>query len=64
MTFAMKLKRLRTARGLTQMALADRLRMKQPYLVELEAGRQSNPKLSTLQRLAKALKVSVGKLVE
>lgn len=63
MTFAMNLKQIRTARGLTQVALANRMKVKQPYIAQLETGVERNPSLHTLRRLAKALKVSVAELV-
>jgi transcriptional regulator with XRE-family HTH domain len=63
-TFAMNLKALRTARGLTQAELAKRMKMKQAYIAQLETGVEANPTLDTLQRLAKALKVTVAELVE
>ena len=58
-----KLKALRTARELNQTILAKRARVTQPYIVALEKGRE-NPSLAVLERLAKALKVTVGELVE
>ena len=36
----------------------------QRYIAQLETGEQANPTLATLQRLAKALKVTVAELVE
>ena len=60
----MKLKALRTARGLTQMELAKKMEMKQTYIAQLETGTEDNPTLATLKKLAKALKTTVGKLVE
>jgi len=62
-TFAMNLKTLRTARGLTQVALAKKAKMQQTYVAQLETGVEDNPTLDTLRRLAKALKVTVGELV-
>jgi transcriptional regulator with XRE-family HTH domain len=62
--FAMKLKALRKARGLTQTALAKKAKMQQTYVAQLETGVEDNPTLDTLHRLAKALKVTVGELVE
>ena len=59
----MKLKALRTARGLTQVELAKKMKMKQAYIAQLESGAEDNPTLTTLRRLAKALKVSVAELV-
>ena len=63
-TLAMKLKALRIERGLTQVVLAKRLKVKQAYLARLESGADRNPTLSTLRRLAKALQCTVGELVE
>ena len=64
MSLAMKLKQIREARGLTQVALAKKVGMKQPYLARLESGAETNPKLDALRRLAKALKVTIAELVE
>ena len=58
-----KLKAIRTARTLNQTTLSKRARVTQPYIVALEKGRE-NPTLDVLQRLAKALKVSVAELVK
>jgi transcriptional regulator with XRE-family HTH domain len=58
------LKQLREKRGLTQQALAKRAGIAQGYLSELEAGREKNPGIETLRKLAKALKVSVVELVK
>lgn len=60
----MNLKALRTARGLTQAQLAKKLKMSQPHFAMLESGAKPNPSLNTLRKLAKALKVSVGELVQ
>jgi transcriptional regulator with XRE-family HTH domain len=59
---AMRLKRLREARGLTQEHLAKRSGVSHGYLARLEIG-MHDPSLSTLAKLAKALKVSVAELV-
>lgn len=45
---------LREQRGWSQRELAERAGMKQPQLARLETG-QVEPKLDTLQRLAKAM---------
>jgi len=58
----MHLKRLREERGLTQEQLAKRSGVSHGYLARLEIG-MHDPSLSTLARLAKALKVTVGELV-
>ena len=59
----MRLKALRNKRGLTQKALARRAGITREYLARLEAG-QHDPPLSTLTKLAKALKVKVGELLK
>ena len=60
----MNVKRLRTQRGLTQAELAKKTKVSQAFIAQLETGEQTNPKLDTVRRLAKALKTSVGELVE
>ena len=50
------LRRVRTAAGLTQAALAKRSGIHRSYVSALEAG-QRNPTAVTLQRLAKVLRV-------
>jgi|CXWL01.1.fsa_nt_gi ribosome-binding protein aMBF1 (putative translation factor) len=62
-TFAMNLKVLRTARGMTQVELAKKMKKKQAYIAQLEFGTENNPTLDTLRRLARALKTTVGALV-
>ena len=58
------LKAIRTRKRLTQIELAKRAKVTQPYIVYLERGEQQiNPSLAVLQRLAKALGVPVAKLV-
>ena len=54
---ARNLRRVRTAAGLTQAALAKRCGMDRSYVGGLEAG-QRNPTALTLQRLAKVLGVT------
>jgi len=58
------IKALRKAKGLSQVQLAKRARIAQPYLVRLESGERKNPSLATLKRLAKALGVPVAELLE
>lgn len=53
----------RQARGLSQRALADRAGVGNVLVARLELG-QTDPRLSTLRRLAGALNVSVGELVD
>ena len=49
--------------GLTQGELAKRAGIKQPALVRLEKP-ESNPRKSTLKKIADALKISVEQLIE
>ena len=61
--FAMRLKRLRADRKISQAGLAEKSGVSREYIARLELGQQ-DPSLGTLQKLAKALKVKVGELVE
>ena len=58
-----RLKKLRKARNMTQEELAKRADLSRTYVARLETGRQ-DPSLSTLERLAKALRVSVADLLK
>lgn len=60
---AAKVKALRERRGLTQEQLAEKAGISRTYLARLETARQ-DPTLSTLEKLAKALRVKVSALVE
>ena len=61
--FAMRLKQMREAKGLTQDALAKKVGVSRAYLARLEMGRH-DPPLSRLRKLAKALGVPAGRLLE
>lgn len=63
MKLAMRIKRLRKAKGLTQEVLAHRAKLSHGYIARLEIGRH-DPTLSTLKKLARALGVSVSELLE
>ncbi len=56
-------KQLRQKRGLTQEALAKKVKAHRVYIAQIEA-RTKTPSLGMLERLAKALKVKVAELVE
>lgn len=58
------LRRLRVAKGLTQTELARRAKITSEYVSLLESHAKANPSLQVLQRLAKALGVSVAELLE
>ena len=61
-SIAKRLKQLRADRKLTQLQLAKQAGLTLAYIGRLETGHY-DPQLSTLRRLAKALKVSVAELV-
>ena len=58
------IKRLRTARGLSQRALAVRAGVTNPYIAQLETGQRGNPTVLVAARLAAALGVPVMELIE
>ena len=60
--FGKQLQRLRTRRGLTPDQLAVKAGLVPFYVAKLEQG-EHDPTLSTLVRLAKALRVSVAELL-
>jgi transcriptional regulator with XRE-family HTH domain len=60
---ARRLKELRRKRGLSQATLAGKAGISRTYLARLETARQ-DPTLSTLEKLAKALKVPLIELVK
>jgi transcriptional regulator with XRE-family HTH domain len=61
--FPMRLRLLRRRRGMTQATLADKAGVSRAYLSRLEIG-QHDPPLSTILRLAKALRVRPGRLLD
>jgi transcriptional regulator with XRE-family HTH domain len=60
---AMRLRSYRERVGMTQEQLAKRAGISRVYLAMLETRRQ-DPRLSVLVKLARALKVKVGDLVD
>lgn len=60
---AMRVKEWRERRGLTQEQLAEKAGISRTYLARLETARH-DPTLSMLEKLAKALRVKVGRLLE
>ena len=58
------LRRLRRDRRISQDKLAAEVQVTPRYLSQLEASVQTKPSLLVLKRLAKALGVEVGELVE
>ena len=59
----MTVKRLRQERGLTQEALAKKAGVHRVYIAQIE-GQTKVPSVATLEKLAKALGVKVGRLLE
>ena len=61
----MTLKRLRTKQKpkMTQAALAEEVGVHPVYIAQIEAGTKV-PSIATLEKIAKALKVKVGRLLE
>jgi XRE family transcriptional regulator, fatty acid utilization regulator len=60
---AMRIRVLRLERGLTQARLAEQASISREHLARLEAGRH-DPRLSVLERIAAALKVSAAELLK
>ena len=60
---AMRIKILRKRQKISQEKLAARSGISRGYLARLETGRH-DPTITTLEKLAKALKVPVGKLLK
>jgi transcriptional regulator with XRE-family HTH domain len=61
--FGMTLRLRREKRGLSQEELADKAGLHRTYVSQIERGLKS-PTLSSMYRLAKALEVSLSKLIE
>ena len=61
--FGTRLKRLRAEREMSQAAVAKASGLSREYIARLELGQQ-DPTLGTMRKLATALKVKVGVLVE
>jgi transcriptional regulator with XRE-family HTH domain len=58
------IRRLRKEKGISQRELAAAVGVKGAYIAQLETGARKNPSLDVLKRLAKALGVPVGRLLE
>ena len=60
---AKKVKRLREKLGLSQEKLARLADVSNNTIINIEAGKQDNPTIDTLKKVAKALGVSVEELI-
>ena len=61
---ANNLRKLRKAKGLSQERLARLANVANNTIVKIEAGKNKNPTLDTLKKIAKALEVSVDDLIK
>lgn len=57
------MKRIRLEKGITQGDICRKLELDRAYISNLESGKK-NPTLSTIERIAKALDVSMENLIE
>ena len=57
-----RIQKLRESRDLTQAELAQRAGVGKTYIAKLETGQRPNPRVDTLIRLARVLRVSVSEL--
>lgn len=57
------IKRIRTESGMTQADLCRKLDVDRAYMSNIESGKK-NPTLSTIERIAKALNVSIEELMK
>ncbi len=57
------LKRIRTEKGISQGDIARALEVDKSFVSNIENGK-TNPTLATITKLAKAIEVSVGELME
>ncbi|MDR1124679.1 MAG: helix-turn-helix transcriptional regulator [Deltaproteobacteria bacterium] len=62
--FSNTLKRLRAEKNLTQEELAQRSGVDYKYLQKLEGQTPSSPTLSTLEKLANGLQISLVELIQ
>jgi predicted transcriptional regulator len=60
---AMKIRKRRMELGMTQEQLATKVGVSREYIVRLEAARH-DPTLSVLERIAKALRIDIAKLLK
>jgi transcriptional regulator with XRE-family HTH domain len=60
---AKRIQQFRAERGWSQQQLAARARINRVYLARLELGQQ-DPRVSVLLKIARALRVKIGDLVE
>jgi len=59
-----KIKRIREKLGLSQEKLARLADVSNNTIINIEAGKQQNPTVDTLNKIAKALNVSIEDLIK
>jgi len=64
MAFKDELKRLRTAKGLTQMQLAAQAGLTLSAVTQMELGKVKNPRLDSLKALSRVLGCSIDDLAK
>lgn len=64
MTFAEKLKQLRSKTGESLQDVADAISVSKAHIWELETGRSQNPSLEILQKIAAHFKVTIAFLAD
>jgi len=62
--FAKRLKELREKYGYTQEDLAERANIEYKHIQKLEGRNPHNPRLDTLEKIAKAFNISLSKLLD
>lgn len=63
MTIGERIKKIRLEKGMTQKELAEKCGLFDSAIRRYESGRQ-NPKIGTVQKIAMALDVNIGELIE
>ena len=58
------LRKLREAKGLSQEKLARLSDVANNTIIKIEAGKNQNPTLDTLKKVAKALEISIDELIK
>lgn len=61
-SFSQRLKELREKAGLTQQELANQAELSMSIVTQMEIGRRTDPRLSTLLALARVLKTDLNTL--
>ncbi|ADQ41603.1 helix-turn-helix domain protein [Caldicellulosiruptor acetigenus I77R1B] len=59
-----KIRELRKSKGLSQREFAKLAGLSQSYISELENGIKTNPSLSVIKKISKALKVDIKVFIE